>query len=106
MTIDAPAAALRDPAIVIVDKGWYWNKTGRQGYWGTLYFNGWWYHFSVSNTEVAFAPDEVADAITSPERDNIRVGTYTTEKDSLESTIRVAEHCYMINASGPPERAE
>jgi hypothetical protein len=66
-----------------------------------LSLRDWSYHFSVSNTDVPIAPDEVAEAITSPERKIEREGTYATQKDSLESTIRVAEHCYMINASGP-----
>jgi len=105
MTIDDFAAALRNPAIVTVGSGWYESAAGR-GYWANLYLKGWWYHFSVSKTDVPFAPDEVANAITSPERQILRIGTYTTQKESLESTIRVAEHCYMINASGPPERLE
>ncbi len=105
MTIDDFAVALRNPAIVTVESGWYESGAGR-GYWANLYLNGWWYHFSVSKTHVPFAPDEVASAITSPERQVGRVGTYTTQKDSLEATVKVADHWYMINASGPPERVE
>jgi hypothetical protein len=58
----------------------------------------------VSGTNVPFTPEEVASAITSPERNIQRESSYKTHEDTLEATIRVAGHSYMIGALTPPKR--
>jgi hypothetical protein len=104
MTVDQFAAILRDRRTALVCDGWFFNENLQQGYRATLSSQNRWYWFSVSNTDLELAPDEVALAITSPDRELLREGTYRNKKGALgfEATVKSADHYYMLGASNLP----
>jgi hypothetical protein len=89
-------AATHEP----LESGFYSNGNGQSGYFARFKFNGRWHWFSVSNTDIPLALDEVAGALGSDVREIQRVGTYRNRKGALgfEATIRVAEHSFMLGA--------
>jgi hypothetical protein len=101
MTVDTFANALRSPAIELIGKGWYENEFSQMGYWARYRLDGCWYWFSVSNTDVEIAPDEVAAAITCADRNILREGIFPNKKGNVgfESTVKCAEHHYMLAAN-------
>ncbi len=85
----------------VTQDGFYTNSNGQTGYWARLRNNDRWYSVSVSNTDFALTPDEVALALLAPDRRIERNGTYRNRKGVLgfEATVRVAEHTYMLSAN-------
>ena len=100
MTVDEFAENLRNLATILVDEGWYHNAFHQRGYRAQLRIGDRWFWYSVSNTDLKIAPDEVAAAITSPVREVSRAGTYRSSNGKLgfEATMRCAEHHYMLGA--------
>ncbi|MGO9641741.1 MAG: hypothetical protein ACLP1Y_10610 [Candidatus Acidiferrales bacterium] len=105
MTVDEFAEVLRNADTQLVEKGWYEDQFFQKGYWAELRLGSWWYSFSVSNTEVEIAADEVAAAISSEERKIIRAGVFLDRKGEpgFSATVQCAEHRYMLSTNNTGE---
>jgi hypothetical protein len=83
MTVDEYALELQSPALGFVQEGRYSNAFGQVGY-RAIYRNAIYYlWYSVSSTESAFAPDELATAITAPKRWIQRENPYFNRKGNV-----------------------
>jgi hypothetical protein len=104
MTVDRYAEILLSGGLRLVEEKYYENKVGRTGYKAIYKNSRAYYWYSVSGTEVRVAPDEVAQAVTDPERQILREKTYSNRKTQpgFEATIRAGEHCFMLNSSPDP----
>jgi len=101
MTVDIFAKVLRSFNLALVEDGHYCNRLGRTGYRATYKDSCSYYWFSVSNTDAAFALDEVALAITASERVIQRENAYLNRKRStgFEATVLSGGHAFMLNAA-------
>ena len=94
MTVDDFANILRDPAITVEEGSLYpWGAP--RGYRASLRLGNEWYWYSVSSTLDVVSPKEVADAITSPDRQIQRSGPYKNGR-GFEATVWCGERCYML----------
>ena len=101
MTVDEYALRVKSPTLEFLQEGSYPNAFEQVGYWaryrdGTLYL---WY--SISSTEAAFAPDEVAMAVTAPTRWIQRQNPYCNRKGNIgfEATVLSDGHAFMLGAA-------
>ncbi|SRR6266702_3477589 len=104
MTVDEYALELQSPALEFVQEGRYSNAFGRVGY-RAIYKNAIYYlWYSVSSTESGLAPDEVATAITAPERWIQRENPYFNRKSHVgfEATVNSGGHAFMLGAADRP----
>jgi len=106
MTVDEYALELQSGALGFVQEGRYSNAIGQVGcraiYRNAIYYL--WY--SVSSTESAFAPDEVATAITASKRWIQRENPYFNRKGNVgfEATVNSGGHAFMLGAADRPPR--
>ena len=106
MIVDEYALELQSAALGFVREGHYSNAFGQMGY-RAIYRNAIYYlWFSVSSTETAFAPDEVATAITAPKRWIQRENPYFNRKGNVgfEATVNSGGHAFMPGAADRPPR--
>ena len=106
MTVDEYALELQSPALGFVQEGRYSNAFGQMGY-RAIYRNAIYYlWYSVSSTQSAFAPDEVAMAITAPKRSIKRENPYFNKKGDMgfEATVKTGGHAFMLGAADRPPR--
>ena len=104
MKVDEYALELQSRALGFVQEGHYSNAFGQVGY-RAIYRNGIYYlWYSVSSTESAFAPDEVAAAITAPKRWIQRENPYFNRKGNVgfEATVNSGGHAFMLGAADRP----
>jgi hypothetical protein len=106
MTVDEYAELLVHGRLQFVTDGTYQNKLGQLGYRAIYKNQSAYYWYSVSNTEVSIAPDEVGQAIITPERDVLRENPYfnSHSRQSFEATVRSGDHHFMLNAAPDPPR--
>jgi len=106
MTVDEFAIALRGQGLEFISGGAYHNQLGRAGYRATYRHSGRYYWYSVSGTEISFAPDEVAAALTSPRRRVEREYPYRNSggQQSFEATVRSGDHSFMLGVGPEPPR--
>jgi len=106
MIVDEYALELQSPALGFEQEGRYSNAFGQVGY-RAIYRNAIYYlWYSVSSTESAFAPDEVATAITAPNRWIQRENPYFNKKGNVgfEATVNSGGHSFMLGAADRPPR--
>ena len=84
-----------------IGDGYYHNKFGQMGYWARYRNSIRYYSYSVSGIEVRLAPDEVALAISAPERLIQREYPYINRKGVLgfEATVLSIGHAFMLSAT-------
>lgn len=101
MTVDDFAAVLLLGYLDFVEDGTYKNKVGQIGYRATYKGSGCYYWYSVSATDVRFAPDEVAIGITTSGRVIQREYPYRNGggKQGFEATVRSGDHFFMLNSA-------
>jgi hypothetical protein len=104
MTVDDFANVLLREGLQLIQEGHYENRFGQTGYRATYRHGDQYYWFSISGTEIGFAPDEVAAAITHPERSIQREYPYLNTRGRLgfEATVRAGDHSFMLNAAPYP----
>lgn len=108
MTVDEFAQVFSSGTLEFVEDGRYQNQSGQVGYRAIYRDTERYLWFSVSNTEIAIAIDEVAAAITTPDRQIIRENSYWNQygRQGFEATVRSGEHWFMLNAApDPPSRS-
>jgi hypothetical protein len=100
MTVDEYAELLLG-TLELVSDGYYQNKFGQTGYRAIYRSVRGFCWYSVSGTEVAIAPDEVARAITDQDRNILRENSYLNGnyQPGFEATVSAAEHSFMLNAA-------
>ena len=106
MTVDDYADSLSAPELGFVQDGQYRNRAGQVGY-RAIYRDATRYlWFSVSSTEISIAPDEVAAAITAPERLIQRENPYWNGngRQGFEATVHSGGHAFMLGAAPDPPR--
>jgi hypothetical protein len=104
MKVDEYALELQSRALGFVQEGHYSNAFGQVGY-RAIYRNAIYYlWYSVSSTESAVAPDEVAAAITAPKRWIQRENLYVNRKGNVgfEATVNSGGHAFMLGAADRP----
>lgn len=101
MTVDEFADALGSTNLEFIREGSYTNGNGQVGYWATYRDLEQYLWFSVSSTEIPLAPDEVAAAITSPQRWVARENPYPNKAGQLgfEVTVLSKGHAFMLGAT-------
>ena len=106
MTVGEYAEVLSRGELELVEDGYYVNGRGQTGYRATYKDSESYYWYSVSGSEVPFAPDEVAHAIIVPERDVLRENAYFNRnvQQGFEATVHAGEHWFMLNAAPDPPR--
>jgi hypothetical protein len=106
MTVDQFAEILQGGELRLVHDGYYVNRFGQCGY--RVMYKGpiAYYSYRVSGTETPVAPDEVAHAITHPERNVSRENVYSNRngQQGFEATVRAGDHSFMLNAAPDPPR--
>jgi len=100
MTVDDFAEVLRNPAVQVTGQDWYHNQQGQRGYKATLSLGSDQYWYSVSNTDIAITPGQVAAAILSPSRVVRRENPYdnSSGEPGFEATVWSEGHSYMLGA--------
>jgi hypothetical protein len=98
--IDDFARAMTRSDCTLADAGRYENGYSRKGYFAKIRSGNKHLSFSVSNCDNSLAPNEVATAITHPNRHIYRQGYYRNKKGvrGFEATVRSGEHFYMLSA--------
>ena len=101
MTIDDVAMLLRRSERRLVREGFYSNQFGQEGYFAEYQCRGVFLKFSISSTQTAFAPDEVAVAILDPRRWIQRSKLYSNQRGQigLEATVHSAGHAFMLTTT-------
>ncbi len=101
MTIDDLALIMRRSELRLVREGFYSNSYGQRGYFAEYQCFGMFLKFSVSSTDLAFAPDEVSMAISAPRRWIQRANPYLNKngQTGLEATVHSGGHAFMLTAT-------
>jgi hypothetical protein len=101
MTVDQYAEVLPRGGLEFVQDGYYTNRFGQPGYRASYKGPIAYFWYSVSATENPVAPDEVAQAITHPERNVFRENVYFNRngQQGFEATVRAGDHSFMLNAA-------
>ena len=101
MVVDEFAAILRDKTTQVMESGFYHNQNNVPGYWAVVWNRHQWYWFSVSNCGNSMSLNEVATAISAPERSIGREGRYKGGH-GYEATIASGGHSYMLGHGRNP----
>lgn len=100
ITVDVFAMEIRGP-LQFVGDGYYQNKCGQVGYWARYRNSIRRYSYSISGIDVRLAPDEVALALSAPERLIQREYPYINRKGvpGFEATVLSIGHAFMLSAT-------